>query len=221
MIIGAIDDDFLLERVLEHSTDSAVVIECMLGTCGRQAKEWVEVRCERVLDQLRDEAGTVRYAIDERALGNIAFEAGSLTAWRGPDRAVLTALPQLLVQRHHLDSFLDIVALMDHRIAEEQRRLQDEARERKLPIRSGLFANTYVLQTNHAPGITHVCSQLRRGVLMLNGLFRSSEDEICTATVQNWIARHDLSPGQMYVLLALGGQCLARSTSLHHSSCEL
>lgn len=102
----------------------------------------------------------------------------------------------------NFDAILDIVAVMDQRIAEEWRRLHDEARERKIPLRTGLFANSYVFPTSHAPGIAQVYSQIH------TGLFRRLERETVTEAIQNWMARNDLSAGQHCLLLALCSRCL-------------
>ena len=43
-ILGAIDDDLLLDKVLERLEDPVSVAVCLSGACGRKAQEWAEAR---------------------------------------------------------------------------------------------------------------------------------------------------------------------------------
>lgn len=196
-VIGAIDDDLLLEQVLEGLTDHTSVAACLSGACGHRAQEWAETRCLNLLERLREEAGNVRFRLCDQGWGNVAFEGDSLTTWSSSDRAFLASLPQLVAEGRYLDDFLNIVGILDHRIAEEWCRLRDEARERKIALRSGLFANSYVFQRTAAPGITQVCSRLH------SGLFRRAKSKALEEVVKSELAGDELSPGQLYLILTL------------------
>lgn len=196
MIVGAIDDDTLLAAVLAGVTDGATVRACLAGACGASAQSWAVRQCAALWERLRSEAAGVRFHLTEEGWFGIAFEESTLTAWTPSERAFLAAMPQRLVEGHHLDAVLETIDVLDSRITEEMDRLRAEARERKVALRSGLFANAYVGQSVATPGITRICAGLH------GGLFRTASDTVAR-TIERWLAAGRLSPGQLYLLLAL------------------
>lgn len=203
-IIGAIDDHLLRDQVLEGLADAQSIAACLTGACGRAAREWAEARCVALWDRLRAEALGLRFRISDRGWGNVAFDEATLTAWTPLERAFLDAMPQQIVEGYYLDKTLRTVGILDQRIAEEGTRLRDEARERKVALRSALFANAYVFQSSTAPGIAHICTHLH------GGLFRTTSDALARM-IERKLGEDSLSPGQVYLLLMLsrGGDIAA------------
>ncbi|MCH8095564.1 MAG: NERD domain-containing protein [Proteobacteria bacterium] len=195
-IIGAIDDDLLLEQVLEGVTDRTCVAACLSGACGRRAQEWAEARCLNLLERLREEVRNIRFRIYDKGWWNVAFEEDFLTTWSLCDRAFLAALPQLIAEGCYLDDILNIIGILDQRIAEEWSRLRHEASERSIALRSGLFANSYVFPFSATPGITQICSHLH------GQLFWTTSDAVARVIERNLMG-DDLSPGQLYLILML------------------
>ena len=183
MLLGAVDDERLLEKVLECLTDGAVVTACLSGVCGDGAQQWAKSHLRNLLRRLKEEAANVRFKITKQGFESVAFETESLSTWREPDQAFLVALPQLLVEGYHLDAVLEIVSLVDLRISIEWTRLYEEARERKIAIRSAQFANSYVIQSDRSPGITQVCSRL------YNELFHRTPNDGLIQAIQNKLGR--------------------------------
>lgn len=195
-IIGAIDDDLLRDQVLEGLADSQSIAECIAGICGRAAREWAEARCRALWVRLRAEVLGVRFQISDQVWPRVGFEESTLTAWTASDCALFTLMPQRIVEGHYLDEILDTTEILDRRIFEEEARLRDEARERKVALRSGLFASAYVFGSDAVPGFTQICS-------LLNGaLFRTTPDSVAR-TLQRMLEANGLSPGQVYLLLML------------------
>ena len=195
-IIGAIDDDSLRHQVLEGLTDAQSIGACIAGECGRVAREWAEARCGALWKRLRAEALGVSFCISDQGWMNVAFEEATIVPWTAPELALLAVMPQRIVEGHYLDEVLDTTGVMDRRIAEEGSRLRDEARARKIALRSALFANTYVHHSGAVPGITQVCRGLH------GGFFRQTSDAV-SRTVQRMLEGDHLSPGQVYLLLML------------------
>ena len=195
-IIGAIDDDLLRDQVLEGLTDAQSIAACIAGACGRAAREWAEARCGALWKRLRAEALGVSFRISDQGWMNVAFEEATLTAGTALERAFLAVMPQRFVEGHHLDEVLDTIGILDRRIAEEGVRLRDEARERKVALRSGLFANAYVRQSDAVPGITRIFQHLRVG------FFRVTSDSVAQL-IQRMLERGGLSAGQVYLILTL------------------
>lgn len=196
LIVGAIDDDTLLAAVLAGMTDGAAVTACLGGVCGASAQAWAVRQCTALWDRLRSEAAGVRFRVTEKGWNGVAFEESTLTAWTPSERAFLAAMPQRLVEEHHLDAALQTIDVLDRRLADETDRLRAEAREHKVALRSGLFANAYVGQSVATPGITRICTDLHGGV------FRAA-NETLERTIERRLAAGRLSPGQLYLLLAL------------------
>lgn len=196
LIVGAIDDDTLLATVLAGVSDSAIATACLAGACGASAQTWAVQQCAAPWDRLRREAAGVRFRVTEKGWFGIAFEESTLTAWTPSERAFLAAMWQRVVEGHHLDAALKTIEILDRRIAEEMDRLRAEAHERKVALRSGLFANSYVHQSSATPGITRICSGLH------GGLFRTASATVAR-TIERRLAAGHLSPGQVYLLLAL------------------
>ncbi|MCY4534826.1 MAG: NERD domain-containing protein [Bryobacterales bacterium] len=195
-IIGAIDDDVLLDQVLDGLTDDESIAACIAGTCGRAAREWAEARCRALWDRLRTEVLAVSVRISDQGWMNVAFEESTLTTWTASDCALLTVMPQRIVEGHYLDEALETAGILDRRIFEEAVRLRGEARARKVALRSALFANAYVFRWGAVPGLTRICS------LLQGGLFRTTHDAV-TRTIQRKLEANGLSFGQVYLLLML------------------
>ena len=52
-VIGAIDDSYLLNQVLDGLSDSKTVVECRTGFCGHIALEWAKIRFTELFKKSR------------------------------------------------------------------------------------------------------------------------------------------------------------------------
>ena len=197
MIIGAIDDDVLLQQVLETIIESKIVTSCLSGACGRYAHEWAEARFPSLIHRIGEEANRVRFMITDEGWMNVSIDSNTLEKWSELDRAFIFCLPELLAQGRYLCEVLDIASTMDRRIAEETTRLREEARESRTPLRDALFANIYVFQHPVSTGLTYICSNL------ISIAFRRIRAEHLATIVHDKIAEPELSAGQIYLLLTL------------------
>lgn len=203
LIIGAIDDALFLEQLLPRLADHTSVAACLSGACGSRAQEWAKAYCLRLLSQLRDEVYNIRFQIDERGWNNVAFQRDSLTMWNPLDRAFLAVLPQLISEGHHLDETLEIIGLLDQRIADEWLRLRDEARNRDIELQTTLFAHSYAFSSSPTPGISSICSDLRSGLFRIRNASLPSAKDAIAETVERKLMQDDLSLGQLSLLLTL------------------
>jgi nuclease-like protein len=193
LIVGAIDDDALCLRVLAETTDSPVISACASGQCGPMARAWVERRCHEIIVRVHQEASQLAFILDEEGHMGVTTDPAALLEWSQPDRAVLAAIPALVADGKFLDEILRIAKAIDQRLAKEHARLREEAQNRKIALRSGLFSACYVWPGQPAPAFTAICSPLH------SGMVRHAFDP----QVHERLADPELTHGQVYVLLML------------------
>lgn len=205
LVIGAIDDDLMLEWLLPKLEDHESIRHCLEGRCGRQAREWAEEHCRSLWIRLREEACNVQYRMDRGGVGYVEFEESSLAQWSLCDRAFFAVIPALIADGQNLEIALEIVGIMDQRITEEADRLCRETGIARRKLQSDLFeiSSVHPQRTSAAPGISNICADLDSGVFMArNGLLGRSE-KTKGAEIRREAMRRELSPGQIHLLLSL------------------
>ena len=193
-ILGAIDDDQLLYQVLERLEDSVSVASCLSGACGRRAQEWAESRIQKVWVRLRSEAVAIRFCVSNQEQNGVWVDQTTLVSWTAVERAFIDVVPYQLRDGRYLDDVLDIIGVLDIRIAEEASRLREEARESRVPSRSAIFASAYVRPAS--PGIGRICARL-------HGYFFRTVCEMAMQVLIQRSSSDDLTAGQLYLLLNL------------------
>ena len=192
-ILGAIDDDRMLEKVLGLVQDSHSVTACLSGACGIRAQLWADAQCLALLCRLRAEACEARFRLSTKAPWGVEFDESKLLKWTARELAVLNAVHSEIVNGRHLSEALEIIEILDRRISSENDRLFDELGAEAVNLSDGLFACSYVFP-HKAPGISYVCEQLK------SAMCRPSSDVIVQA-FENWVLSDRLSPGQLFVIL--------------------
>lgn len=191
LIVGAIDDIVLLNKVLEGITDYELIVSCVMGSCGRYPRQWAEERCKLILTLIKQEAQSIRFKIDEQAFMNISIETESFYKWEGQNEAVITALPLLLIQGKYLEEIFDILDAMDKSINTAFKALLREVQGTKIPLRSSLFANAYVFSKT---AIAQICQ-----TVYLNK--HKNQPDFVVSFINKKFTTPNLSNGQLYFLI--------------------
>jgi hypothetical protein len=198
LIIGAIDDTYLLDSVLRGIEDVEIVISCVTGECGNYAREWAEDRYRTVLQHIRQEAKLVKFVIDEKGWMHISVSTESLHSWDTQDRTFLNALSHLLSRGKYLDEIFEIVGVMDEHLRESFASLAEEARRKRIALRSGLFA-VGLDDQNSAVAISRIIAWI--------GLNLSPTRKRDSAAIIKWIQSKltdsEMSNGQVFMILKL------------------
>lgn len=205
LVIGAIDDDSMLERLLPKLEEHESIGYCLEGRCGKQVQEWAEEYCRQLWIRLREEARSVRFRMDHGGVGYVEFEESSLAHWNICDRAFFGVIPMLIADGKNLRAALEIVGILDQRIENETDRLCVETKIKRGRLQSDLFAisNVHPQRTSGAPGISTICADLHSGVWMArNGLLGRSE-KIMGADIRREVMERELSPSQLHLLLTV------------------
>ena len=205
LVIGAIDDDSMLERLLPMLEDHASIRACLQGQCGSHAREWAEEHCRRLWVRLREEASNVRFRMQGEDPGYVDVEESSLAQWNRCDLAFLGVFPERIAGGVHLEDALDIVDILDRRLAGESLRLREETGLGRGKLRSELFEIAYVhpQRGSGAPGMSTICAQLNSGAFMARSERFGGPDEVEAASIRRGLAGRELSPGQIYLFLTL------------------
>jgi hypothetical protein len=196
-VLGAIDDDNFRRRVLSKLSDALVIRACLAGQCGSDAQLWANKRCDDVLVQIGEEIETVRFDVSEEFHWSVQAKPETLQKWTAQDRAVLAAIPHELVAGRRLDDVLELIGRMDERLADEYRRLLDEARKKKVGLRSGLYAVSYAGFGAHDIGLSQICSPIHSGHL------HNGPRVAASANLHGRLHSETLSPGQVGLLVGL------------------
>ena len=140
LVVGAIDDESMLERLLPRLEDYGSVRACLEGKCGGFAQEWAGERCRRLWDGLREEARNSRFRVGGEGVDHVEFEESSLTSWSHCDRAFFAEFAGRMACGRNLEDGLGIVGILDRRIADESVRLAEETGLGRAKLRSHMFA---------------------------------------------------------------------------------
>lgn len=198
LILGAIDDEVLLDRVLRAVTNSELLLVCSRGECGRFARNWVLEKCNETAALLKDEAAQLRFKLDDAGWGGVAVDPDSLRNWSAQESALLAVISSGLRAGDRLDLYLDAVGALDASFQRSFVALLEEARERKVALRSGLFANAYALVGSRAAGVSQISGMLHSG--WSRGRVPQSSP-IRNLLAQAW--GRNPTPGQIYFLIML------------------
>ena len=210
LVIGAIDDDSMLERLLPRLEDSGSAKACLQGRCGSRALEWAERYCGELWSRVREEARGACFSIGSRGWEGVEFDWNSLTSWSPCDQAFLSLLTEIVANGRYREEALEVIGILDQRIAEEWIRLRNETGINDTKLRNGLFAISFSIPALSpcAPAISWVCARIGNAVgIVRMDRFRSPKDAVPPETHQI-LLEGDLSQGQLYFLLELsrGGE---------------
>jgi hypothetical protein len=196
-VLGAIDDDSFRRQVLPQLSDERVIRACLAGQCGPDAQRWANERCDEVLARVGQEIETVRFDVSDEFMWHVQAKPETIQPWSAQDRAILAAIPHELFANRRLDQLLGLIGKMDDRLAEEHRRLLDQAREKKLDLRTGLYAVCYAGVGMREIGLSCICSPISSGHLY-NGPKLAAN-----ANLRGRLQSETLSPGQIGLLIEL------------------
>ena len=203
LVIGAIDDETVLAGLLPTLEDTGSVKACFRGLCGSRAKEWAEWYCGELWSRLCEEARGVCFSTGSRGWEGIEFDGNSLTTWSPCDRAYIGLLPGLVAEGRYLEETLEVIGILDQRIAEEWVRRRNEMGIDDTKLRNGLFAISFAIPALSpcAPAISWVCAGIGNAVgIARMDCFRSSKDTV-PAEAHRMLFEGSLSQGQLYFLL--------------------
>ncbi|VVM07101.1 NERD domain-containing protein [Methylacidimicrobium tartarophylax] len=196
-VLGAIDDNSFRRQVLPQLSDERVIRACLAGQCGPDARLWANERCDEVLARVGQEIESVQFDVSDEFMWHVQAKPETVQSWSAQDRAILAVIPDELIAGRRLDELLSLIGKMDDRLEEEHRRLLDQAREKKLGLRTGLYAVCYADVMMPKIGLSCICSPIGKGLLY------SGPKVAANANLLGRLQSEALSPGQIGLLIEL------------------
>jgi hypothetical protein len=200
LLIGAIDDERLLTRVLPGIADPVVLFACLRGECGSAARCWLEDKVPYLIARAREEVAYIGFAVGAGWQG-AGVDRATVFARSASEDALLTVLTASIWQGEHLDDLMEIVAAMDRRLEEGVAQLRGLPElPQNISLRSALFADVYVFSSSDSSAITRITSAAHQGSVALSGLHARRQPP---TGFFEWPERENLTNGQLYVMIAL------------------
>lgn len=190
LVLGALDDEGLLEAVLGTVKSGRLLADCLSGQAGEAARLWAARRAEEVFAAGIAEIEDATFLLDDQAILQAKVDPASVRAWTPQERAMLATLPSWMNCPERMPAILAAARRADQRLAVESLRLAPEARARNIPLRSGLFGQTYVFQGFGLGPCFGVNAGLHR--------WRGPSEAFAELFAQRV---QDLTPGEAHVLL--------------------
>ncbi len=205
LIVGAIDDDNMLERLLPSLEDPSAIRSCLLGHCGSRAKNWADERCRQLWNGLSEEAGNIRFQYGEGGWGDgIVFNKDELTQWTRADYAFFDMLPGLIMKGRYVENTFQVIKTLDYRIDQELSRFLGDSESDEARLRTAMFAISYIFpqRSESAPGISRICASINSGLANIVDGTIQPYDETVKSTMEKLIKRN-LTNGQLCLYLRL------------------
>jgi len=127
LIVGAIDDENLVIRLLENTADADLLRAALEGECGAAAQRWVESRCGQVVEKTTMEAANLTFSFREDSWARAGICSSSLAEWSPSEYALLGAVADNIWRGFHLRSILHAVGVLDKSLSRGHAALKDEA----------------------------------------------------------------------------------------------
>jgi hypothetical protein len=197
LIIGAIDDEQLINQVLSGISDSNVFDALLEGEGGEYCQLWANKQLKELLPRISAEISNCEFEFAETPHHFQCVES-RLMDWSDHDLGLLFALPGKLANGDLLEQILEMTGKMDDICAQAVTTFWDEAKARGISARSNIFLAAYNGMWQQKLAIGRLFSTIHSGSLG----FRDRV-EIPVERLQQIINGKQLKSGQIYLLLLL------------------
>lgn len=144
LIVGAIEDETLLEVILNRTTDQSLLESCVQGECGEAAERIVKIQIKEQLAEMVAEPADLRFLLNGEGWNSSAIESTASRPGLTRFGAHLPAVGWMLMQGLHFGEVMAACRAMDNKIAEANHELYQEARAKNVPLRHETFGQAYL-----------------------------------------------------------------------------
>lgn len=196
LIVGAIEDETLLDVILNRTTDQSLLESCVQGECGEAAQRIVKIQIKEQLAEMVAEPADLRFLLNGEGWNSSAIEPTAPRPGLARFGAHLPAVGWMLMQGLYFGEVMAACRAMDNKIAEANRDLFQEARAKKVPLRHETFGQAYLF--NRRVAISQLMNFVHSGGLS----FRSRPGPAFEAALKKaW--KDANTHGEFYFLIAL------------------
>lgn len=144
LIVGAIEDETLLEAILNGTTDQSLLESCVQGECGEAAQRIVTTKIKEQLAEMVAEPADLRFFLNGEGWNSSAIESATPRPRLARFGAHLPAVGWMLMQGLHIGEAMAACRAMEQKIVEANRDLYEEARAKMVPLRHETFGQAYL-----------------------------------------------------------------------------
>jgi hypothetical protein len=197
-VIGAVDKEEILPELLENVRDYELLIALCLGEGGIWVSLFLHDRIRNLLFRMNEEAKGIRFTFVKDHFRSVDIDPTTQVQWDSFDMLLIHVLPDLLLRDQYTNEIFTIAANADKLIEKEFARLLPEAKERKVAIRSDLFASVYCPFSGVGCGLSKIVSDIHSGLVSLR-----SHNQCVPNLVESYLSIDNWSNGRLYLALNL------------------
>jgi len=197
LIIGSIDDQGLIDKVLSEITDAEVFNALLEGEAGEYCQLWVNRQIANLLPRINAEVVNAELEFAETP-HHFQFVEDKLTNWSEHDLALLYAIQGKLLNGDLLEQVLNITGDMDDVCYAAVKQFWEESKAKNISARTDIFLATYSGIWQRKLALSRLFSSLHSNFQGLREREKISIDRL-TAMIKG----KTLKPGQIYLLLLL------------------
>ncbi|MFO6492257.1 NERD domain-containing protein [Hafnia alvei] len=195
-ILGAIEDDLLLNEVLEGLEDQYLITACAHGECGIVAQSIINKRIQNLISAMVVEAKGFNFLIHGKGWHGIKIDQSCLNITLKYFDLYIDAIGNGLMSGQFFHEVMSACQLMDESIAIFSEKSMLEAEEKNIPLCHSVFSAAYVMHRKAA--LSKLISSVVDGGL---SFYRQVEIRFDKMLYQAWSEAHSFS--QYYFLLGM------------------
>lgn len=201
LILGSIEDNVLKEKILDSIEDTDLLLLLLEGEGGEYCRFWAAEKLKEILVKIRQDIDTIEFVIEAGSHPEVFIKKGSIPEWRQDELAFVEIIIYQMFSGEMLEEVFAIVFEMDNRLDMVFTKMKDEAKEKKIGLRSGLFQSIYSSLSGKSivfSGLSYFFSSLESGFMSIK-----RENKITCDAIAQLTKRSNIKTGQFYLLLLL------------------
>lgn len=201
LILGSIEDSMLKEKMLDSIEDTDLIVLLMEGEAGEFCRFWAAEKLKAVLWKMRKEIDIIEFVLEEGSHPEVLIKKGSISEWRNDELAFVEIIIYRVFSEEMFEELFSIVFEMDSRLEILFTQMRDEAIEKNISLRSGLFQSVYSPFQGKSiviSGLSYLFSCLGSGFISMK-----RENKISVEAIAQFSRRAKIKTGQFFLLLVL------------------
>lgn len=150
LILGAIENDRLLRKILNDCKDQDLVAACANGECGVVAQSIINCKIDEMLKSMVLEAQQIKFKISEKSWNEIIIDKFSLNSDLENFSYYLIPISKGLMNGLYFDYVMAACLNTDKAMKVSAMELKSEANKKNISLKHNLFSTLYVMHKDTA-----------------------------------------------------------------------